>query len=88
MSKFIILELKAHLNQDPKIEIDYIIKGDFPRYYNKEDWEEDINKKIKYFIIYDRSIIKTQSIINKDIKIFINTDGLTKLTKEWLIKEL
>ena len=53
MLKPIILKLKAHLNWDPKTEIDYMIKGDFLRYYNKEDWEENINKKIKYFIIYN-----------------------------------
>ena len=51
--KPIILKLKTHLNCDPEIEINYIIRGDFPRYYNKEDWEENVNKKVKYFIIYN-----------------------------------
>ena len=62
--------------------------GDFPKYYNEEDWEENINKKTKYLIIYNWLIIKTQSIVNKNIKIFINTNGLAKLTKEQLVKEL
>ena len=51
--KSIILKLKAHLNWDFKTEINYIIGGDFLKYYNKEDWEENINKKIKNFIIYN-----------------------------------
>ena len=37
MSKPIILKLKAHPNWDLEIKIDYIIRGDFPKYYNKED---------------------------------------------------
>ena len=82
MSKPIILKLKAHPNWDPETEIDYIIKGNFPKYYNKENWEEDINKKVKYLIIYNQSIIKTQLTINKNIKIFIDIDRLIKLTKE------
>ena len=45
MLKSTILELRAYLSWNPKAEIDYIIGGDFLRYYNKEDWEEDINKK-------------------------------------------
>ena len=56
--------------------------GDFPRYYNKEDWEENINKKVRYFVIYNQLIIKTQSAVNKNIKIFININRLTKLTKK------
>ena len=82
MSKPIILKLKAHLNWDLKTEINYIIKGDFPRYYNKKNREENINKKIKYLIIYNQLIIKTQLAVNKNIKIFININKLTKLTKE------
>ena len=53
MSKPIILKLKIYLNWDLETEINYIIRGDFPKYYNKEDWEENINKKIRYFIIYN-----------------------------------
>ena len=37
MLKPIILKLKAYPGWDLEIEIDYIIKGDFLRYYNKED---------------------------------------------------
>ena len=37
MSKPIILKLKIHLGWDPEIKINYIIRGDFPKYYNKED---------------------------------------------------
>ena len=37
MLKLIILKLKIYLGWDPETEINYIIKGDFPRYYNKED---------------------------------------------------
>ena len=37
MSKPIILKLKAYLNQDLKTKINYIIRSDFPKYYNKED---------------------------------------------------
>ena len=88
MLKPIILELKTYLNWDPKTEIDYMIRGDFPRYYNKENWEENINKKVRYLIIYNQLIMKTQLAVNKDIKIFININKLTKLTKEWLIKKL
>ena len=53
MSKPIILELKAHLNQDPETKINYMIGGDFLKYYNEEDREENINKKIKYLKIYN-----------------------------------
>ena len=53
MSKPIILKLKTHPNQDPKAEINYIIKGDFPRHYNEEDREKDINKEVKHFIMYN-----------------------------------
>ena len=62
--------------------------SNFLKYYNKEDREENVNKKVKYFIIYDRLIMKTQLVINKNIKIFIDIDRLTKLIKKRLIKEL
>ena len=37
MSKSIMLKLKTYLNQDFEIEINYMMGGDFPRYYNEED---------------------------------------------------
>ena len=37
MLKFIILKLKIYLNWDPKTEINYIMGGNFPKYYNEED---------------------------------------------------
>ena len=37
MLKSIILKLKVYLNWDPETEINYIMGGDFPRYYNKEN---------------------------------------------------
>ena len=37
MSKPTILKLKTHPNWDFKTEIDYIMGGDFPKYYNKEN---------------------------------------------------
>ena len=53
MSKPIILKLKAHPNWDLKTEINYIIRGDFPRYYNEENCEENVNKKAKRLAIYN-----------------------------------
>ena len=32
--------------------------GDFLKYYNKKDWEENVNKKVRYFTIYNQLIIK------------------------------
>ena len=37
MLKSTMLKLKTHPNQDPETEINYIIKNNFPKYYNKED---------------------------------------------------
>ena len=56
-----ILKLKTHLNLNPEAETNYIIGGDFLKYHNKEDWEENINKKARYLIIYNQLIIKTVS---------------------------
>ena len=37
MLKPTILKLKTYLNWDPEAEIDYIIKNNFPKYYNEEN---------------------------------------------------
>ena len=83
-----MLELKAHPGWDPETDIDYAIGGDFPKYYDDEDRDEDLNEKAGRLATYDRSTIKAQSVVNKNDKISADTDELTKLTKEQLVEEL
>ena len=59
-----------------------MIRGDVPKYYNDKDRDENFNKKVGYLTIYNQLIIKTQLVVNKNNKILINTNELTKLIKK------